>query len=271
MTSTPQLTHFHDGPSGRLYVSLYPARSDACVLFVPPFAEELNKSRRQMALAGRVLAAQGLNAVVVDLSGTGDSAGEFADATWEAWVQDLASVCEWIDSKGLRLQGIVAIRLGCLLACAALRASDRKVSQTVFWQPVNSGYRHISSFLRIAVASSLMRSGPRVTVERLRERLARGESLEVAGYRLSPALTRTIDEQSLVKLADRKLGRVHILHVERARPNADARDETLIDDLAEQIGVSARVINLPGAPYWASSEVVVNSGLTEVTRQIFAA
>jgi hypothetical protein len=47
---------------------------------VPPFAEEMNKSRRMIAEVGRRLEGSGVGMLLVDLFGTGDSEGEFAQA-----------------------------------------------------------------------------------------------------------------------------------------------------------------------------------------------
>src|SRR5688500_5815022 len=59
------------------------------VLLLPPFAEEMNKSRRMCALLARGLAADGWRVVRIDLLGCGDSAGSLRDASWEQWCDDL--------------------------------------------------------------------------------------------------------------------------------------------------------------------------------------
>ena len=77
------------GGQGTLFAIYYPPaagvpRRDG-VLYVPPFAEEMNKSRRLVALQARRLAAAGFGVLVPDLYGTGDSAGDFAEARWSIW------------------------------------------------------------------------------------------------------------------------------------------------------------------------------------------
>src|SRR5688572_11677189 len=61
------------------------------VLLLPPFAEEMNKSRRMCALLAHGLAADGWRVVRIDLFGCGDSAGLLRDATWAQWCDDLRS------------------------------------------------------------------------------------------------------------------------------------------------------------------------------------
>jgi exosortase A-associated hydrolase 2 len=61
------------------------------IVYVPPFGEEMNKSRRMAALQARALAAAGWHVLQIDLFGTGDSEGDFAEATWDAWLEDIAT------------------------------------------------------------------------------------------------------------------------------------------------------------------------------------
>src|SRR5689334_9630124 len=75
----------------RLFAVHWPAAAPSlrqAVLVLPPFAEELNKCRPMLAAQARALAAAGLDVLLVDLFGTGDSDGEFVEARWERWQQD---------------------------------------------------------------------------------------------------------------------------------------------------------------------------------------
>ena len=76
-------TFFLPGSAGQLFC-VYRGPADAMqppetgVLYVPPFADEMNKARRQAAVQSHALALQGYGVLSVDLFGTGDSEGEFA-------------------------------------------------------------------------------------------------------------------------------------------------------------------------------------------------
>jgi len=74
------LDSFHlDGPNGRLYaLALSPPRgvaTELSVLVCPPFAEEQNRTRRAVQLAARRMVRHGCSVLLLDLHGTGDSAG----------------------------------------------------------------------------------------------------------------------------------------------------------------------------------------------------
>ena len=69
------------------------------IVHLHPFAEEMNKSRRMAALQSRVFAAAGYGVLRIDLLGCGDSAGDFGDATWQGWVDDLVAACGWVRER----------------------------------------------------------------------------------------------------------------------------------------------------------------------------
>ncbi|HEX6736185.1 MAG TPA: hydrolase 2, exosortase A system-associated, partial [Azonexus sp.] len=77
---------------GQRFCLFHPAQdgvAKGAVLYLHPFAEEMNKARRMAALQSRALAAAGYDVLQFDLLGCGDSSGDFADATWPAWREDV--------------------------------------------------------------------------------------------------------------------------------------------------------------------------------------
>jgi exosortase A-associated hydrolase 2 len=63
----------------------------------------------------------------------------------------------------------------------------REPANLVFWHPVLSGAQHLQQFLRIRTAGAMIGAGAPggETTRQLRDRLASGENVEVAGYMLS--------------------------------------------------------------------------------------
>ena len=82
---------FIPAASGQRLLVHHPAQgsSRGGVVYVQPFAEEMNKSRRMATLQAQALAAQGWAVAMPDLAGCGDSSGEFAEARWDDWVDDV--------------------------------------------------------------------------------------------------------------------------------------------------------------------------------------
>ena len=196
---------FFNGPSGRLFCIHFKAETDSwnghTVLFIPPFAEEMNKSRRMFSQQARRLATLGINSVLVDLYGTGESDGEFDSISWSVWIDDIVSVMHWLREKGSNEISIIALRLGCILAVeAAFRTNVRKI---IFWQPVLKGETHISQFMRLKIAAEMSNSsGEKSTISNMKKNLFSGENIEVAGYMLSPRLVQVLEGAQLSRLMD---------------------------------------------------------------------
>ena len=183
------------------------------IVFAHPFCEEMNKARRMAALQSRRLAAAGYAVLQVDLFGCGDSSGDFADARWEIWKQDLQLALGWLKSRVDGPLGLWGLRLGATLAADVARDPTMGIEQLLLWQPVSNGEQFLTQFLRLRLAAEMLAEGTAQTgVRELRETLARGVALEIGGYDLHPQLAAEIDALSLADLVP-AVTRVHCLEV----------------------------------------------------------
>jgi exosortase A-associated hydrolase 2 len=252
--------HFLGDPGRRAFVLLREpadaARGGGSVLVVPPFGEEMNKSRRMIAEASQRLCEAGFGVVLPDLFGTGDSEGEFRDATVERWIEDLATAARLAEARGRPVHAVLAVRLGCALAVAAARAGAvSAVSASVWWQPVLEGKRHLAQFLRLRVAAGSMRGDDPETVDGLRNRSAAGETLAVAGYELSPTLVRGLEALATDALPP-QAGALHWIEFVRDEQAAPPLPATRFVERACAGGASATLTTVAAEPFWASAEIV---------------
>lgn len=166
------------------------------ILLLPPFAEEMNKSRRMLARFGDAAARAGFVNLLPDLYGTGDSEGEFSDADVDIWLDDLGRAAQRLLDNGAQRLTLLGLRTGCLLAT---HLSDRfeAVDSLLFWQPVSKGAAYLNQFLRLRIAAGMTGDGERVTTKQLREALRAGQGQEVAGYAISPQLAAGMDTLAL--------------------------------------------------------------------------
>jgi exosortase A-associated hydrolase 2 len=258
---------FLPGAKGPIFVTMQGERATAqgCVLVLPPFAEEMNKSRRMLCEVSQALAKHGMVTVLPDLYGTGDSGGEFCDATWALWLDDLLRTCAWCNTEGIAVTHLLAVRLGGALAnslCAT--GAFAGVQRTVFWQPSFDGKRALQQFLRLRVAAAMMEDR-KETLQGLQEQLQRGATLEVAGYSLAAQLAAELTALSPPAQLPTQLGAVHWLEVV-----ADATDGLAVPSqklLAQwqAAGTSAQAAAFAGEPFWASTEIVGNAELLRAT------
>ena len=84
---------FVGGSRGRLLVVLHSPPSDTnvrgAIICIAPFADELNCSCDILASQAREFARQGYEVLIPDVTGCGDSEGDFEGATWTLWLDDI--------------------------------------------------------------------------------------------------------------------------------------------------------------------------------------
>lgn len=218
MTPQPEPLFLNVAPGalGRRYALYHAARRQPArgwVVYVHPFAEEMNKSRRMAALQARALAASGFAVLQIDLLGCGDSGGDFADASWAQWVEDIVHACRWLRQREAVAGSVSAplwlwgLRAGCLLAAEAAAQLDGP-SQFLFWQPTTTGKPLLQQFLRLKVAGELIGGQHKGLMEQLKAELAAGRRLEIAGYTVTPALTGGLERAALRPPVSIAAGRV---------------------------------------------------------------
>ncbi|WP_292044088.1 hydrolase 2, exosortase A system-associated [Massilia sp. UBA6681] len=181
----------------RLFCLFHPPRgcSRGAVLYVPPFAEEMNRSRRVAAQQARAMAALGYGVLQPDLTGTGDSSGDFSDARWEIWKDDLAACCTWLGERFGQPPLLWGLRLGALLALDYVQTAPYPPRALLLWQPVTSGKAFLTQFLRLRTFNAVLAdsASEQTSTRALRAALQSGQELEVGGYTLTPALAEAID------------------------------------------------------------------------------
>lgn len=182
------------GPSGE---------ARGLVLHLHPFAEEMNKSRRMAAQQARALAEAGFAVLQFDLLGCGDSAGDFGDATWPAWLADTVWAARLLRQRALAPSAPLWLwghRVGALLAVQAaslIAPEGEPPPRLLLWQPSASGRTALQQFLRLRAAADLLDGGAKGVTESLKRELAAGRAVDVAGYRLHPQLAAGLEAATL--------------------------------------------------------------------------
>lgn len=193
---------FQPAPDGgqRLYLHHTPSTGQAlkgAVLYIHPWAEEMNKSRRMAALASHALAVEGWAVLQVDLLGCGDSSGDFGDATWQAWIDDVTGAAQWLAARhpGAPLW-LWGLRAGALLATEAAPHINAPLN-LLFWQPALQGKALLQQFLRLKAVAQLAVGGGKAILHAARAELAASRPVEVTGYVLPAALARGLEAATL--------------------------------------------------------------------------
>ena len=243
------------------------------VLYIHPFAEEMNKARRMAALQSRSLARAGFNVMQLDLLGCGDSTGDFGDATWQSWVDDVVQGCRYLQSRSpghspdkppvpLWLWGL---RAGCLLATQAAGQSGIACN-FLFWQAPSLGQPLLNQFMRLRLAVGLQGAQTQGVMKSMRMQLDRGDPLDIAGYQLSASLAHGLGQATLVPPAVQGPGqRVEWFEsstLENASPSVVTAERFA---QWQQAGFDARLHITRGPAFWQSTEIEEAPALISAT------
>lgn len=230
------------------------------IVFAHAFAEEMNKSRRTVALAARALAAAGWRVVQRDLRGCGDSAGEFADASWADWIDDIQAEARATDpALPCWLWGH---RAGALLAAAAL--ATRPDAQLLLWQPVLQGAQHLQQFLRLHAGARIVGSTKASDDTSPAALLKAGRSVELGGYELSPALANGLGAAAFEPPPSWQ-GRIVWLELSAdAQASLSPAATRAIERLAAR-GLAVEAEALHGPAFWQTQEIEEGAALVART------
>jgi exosortase A-associated hydrolase 2 len=225
------------------------------------------------AMQARAFAATGFGVLQMDLFGCGDSSGEFGDARWDIWMQDVAIAQDWLENRADTSVNLWGLRLGALLALDYARISTRTIEHIVMWQPVINGELFVNQFLRLRVANEML-AGAEMRREAagttaLRKCLLNGEPVEVAGYELAPALVAAMDGLKAPQLAVLK-STIHWFEIvaEPGRSMPPAGVKVVEEWRRRAIEADVRLISC--AQFWATQEITECSELVSATTGIFS-
>ncbi len=166
----------------------------AHILYLPPFGEEMNRCRPLVADQARRFARKGFSVAILDFYGTGESAGHLTDASLEVWRDNIVHLMERLLARHQQPVYLWGCRLGALLAMDFLSVKPDRIRKLLLWQPVVSGSSFVTQLLRQRTASLMKNSEQAETTADMKLRLAAGQALDVAGYRLGGELMTALDQ-----------------------------------------------------------------------------
>jgi exosortase A-associated hydrolase 2 len=241
------------------------------LLYVPPFGEEMNKSRRMAALQARALAARGFGVLLIDLYGCGDSSGDFGEARWDIWKQDLALGQQWLRERLGVPVSLWGLRLGALLALDFARDAREPVASLMLWQPVQSGATFLTQFLRLRIANDMLSDDKEKGggTKALRDQLRAGEALEIAGYELAPAMADAIESLDAAALFVAGCP-VHWFEAVPADGRPISPAAAKVTTAWQAAGAAPQIHLVTCPPFWAAQEATECAALVAATTDVFA-
>lgn len=266
LSTTPLFIPSESGALFALHIGQSAPLSKKCIVHLPAFAEEMNKSRRMVALQARAFTEQGYSVLVFDLFGTGDSQGEFAEATWAGWLRDVGVVIAWLRKQGVESISFWGLRSGVLLGLDFMRQSEQEIDHFIAWQPVLNGEKFVMQFLRLRVAAAMMDKGaPQEKVSDLKRLLASGEGVEVAGYYLNPELVNPLMALKVSLFDSLNAVSISLFELTADSDGGGSRGCLKWVEQLKQQGKSVSLMLLEASPFWSTQEIVEVPELVERT------
>lgn len=212
------------------------------------------------------MAMAGYDVFQIDLQGCGDSSGDFSDASWLSWLDDLNEAYFCLRKHSQAPLILWGLRAGCLLASEFASKLPESVN-FVFWQPVVAGKQHWQQFMRLKMAGELASGQAKAVGEKLRASLAGGESVEIAGYTVCSALVEGLEAGELLPPAGGQ-GKV-------AWFETSSRDGATIAPVSERIidrwragGYIVQPQVVRGPAFWMTTEIEDAPELLDATMKV---
>ena len=154
----PRLEPFFFGPGDRSLFGLLrrpPTPRGAGVVLCAPHGHEFIRCHRALRELGHQLALAGFDVLSFDYHGTGDSGGDYEDATLPGCVQDTGAAIDALVARAApRFIAVLGLRVGGAVALAAVDGRG-DVQALALWDPVVAGVDLADDNARIAALQAL--------------------------------------------------------------------------------------------------------------------
>lgn len=227
------------------------------LVFCDPFAEEKKCAHRVLVEAARLFCRADIGSLRFDYRGTGDSPGEFAEATPDLWVQDIVAACAHLrECMNVKAVGLLGLRLGASLALQALQSHDC-ADFIVLWEPVISGKQYLAQNLRRSLIKSMMTDEQKFDAEAVASSRAQ-DCFDFDGYLISSQMQWQIDAIDLRE-------NVEAFHGPSLVVNIGTREQPAEPyvTLAETLG--GRVAAVRQEPFWNRIGLIDPGPVVELT------
>jgi exosortase A-associated hydrolase 2 len=230
---------FFNGGRSQLFGVLHEPEGTAlpCAFVLShPFGEEKLWSHRVFVSLARSLSNLGYPVLRFDYMGAGDSEGTLRDSSIDSHVADLSAAVAHLRARiGTHISiGVIGLRFGATVAALhheSEMARGANPGPLILWDPVVDGEAYVQDLLRSHLGTQLAVLG-RVVEGRevLRERIRRGESVNLDGYEFASGLHDSCAQTPLIPMTPKQFGGDCL--VIQISPRADAKPRADLEELA---------------------------------------
>jgi exosortase A-associated hydrolase 2 len=240
------------------------------VIFVPPFAEEMNRSKRMYVLCARLLADAGIQSICFDFAGTGDSSGEWGDFNCQDWKNNLIDVYQYANKSSSKIS-LVTLRDSALISLELIKQAKIQIYKCVLWDPIDSGEVLIRQLMRMKIASAMADDLKKVTTQEVLDSIEQSGFLEVAGYHVSSSLIDSIKSQRMSDSIESALALTELHWMTTGKFSGNTKQQLPISltklNLTEDLLAQLNVHPVNDVKFWMQQEVTISPLLLRETKQ----
>lgn len=214
-----------------LFGAYYPPRAgtdqDTGLVMCNPVGHEYLRTHRLLGQLANLLNREGYHVFRFDYFGTGDSAGQFANANLTQWIEDTGdAVLELCANSGLSNFAFFGVRLGANIA-ASCCSSNPNSKILLLWDPIINGGAYLDELS--TMHKNMLSDGNRFVVPREQHR----NQSDLIGYCYSERLRAEIRQ---VDLNGKKIASDNILIL------ASQDTACAITEMMDQDGISSQTL-----------------------------
>ena len=243
------------------------------VILVPPFAEELSRSKRMYVLCARLLANSGFHVICFDYSGTGDSSGEWGEFDYVDWVNDLKTVYQYANNYAAHVN-FIALRFGALILADAIIQERLNTNRCIFWDPVEKGEQLTRQLVRMKIAATMADAAKKISSQEVKQSMQDEGFLESGGYHISSTMFDEISSKQIAPSVVPLLDQAH-LHWMALGRHKEQTDIWLANSIARHeleeasVGIKLTMHAVNDVKFWMQQEVTLAPKLLQRTHEIF--
>ena len=243
------------------------------VILVPPFAEELSRSKRMYVLCARLLANSGFHVICFDYSGTGDSSGEWGEFKYVDWVNDIKTVYQYAKNYAEQVN-FIALRFGALILADTIIQERLTINKCIFWDPIEKGELLTRQLVRMKIAATMADAAKKITRQEVTQSMQDEGFLESGGYHITNTMFDEIDRKKMASFMVPLLNQASVHWMALGRYKEDT-DNWLANSFTNNELLEASVENVltmhavNDVKFWMQQEVTLAPKLLQHTHEVF--
>ncbi len=189
---------FYRGTKGQLFRLIRSPKSvKSHLLFIAPLFEQANKTRHHITRSANNAYHLGIESIIFDHFGSGDSEGELSQVTLSLWQSDILK-----QIKDIKAHSPEDIFLSVPLSAALLLSTEilNEIDALILVQADFNGKKFVQQLKRLSLAADLNHSASESN-KKADQLNVNPALLDIAGYQIPAALLAELSGQSIATLA----------------------------------------------------------------------